>query len=189
MVRGDPGGLVNGACVTDLSLSWHCLPTKADARELEAFTCTTDPPRTARGRRLRHPRPWEWEAQRHLRAASQHLRVGDALLVGRDVAGAIAAAAHVDYDDASGLLVAYINALGVATSLRNHGGATADEALHVVRLTAVEETVRRRCASLLLTGKIHRDNSASQYACRRAGLEPTGLSSGEYQTWVLEVTI
>lgn len=175
--------------MTHGSLAWELLTTKAAARELQAFTCTTDPPRTTGGRKLRHPRIWEWEAQRHLRTASQQFRAGDALLVGRDGGGEIAAAAHVDYDANSGLLVAYINALGVAMSHRNQGGATADEALQVVRQTATDEANTRWCSTLLLTGKIHRHNQASEYACLRAGLEPLPLPAGDYRTWALKITL
>ncbi|NED95693.1 hypothetical protein G1H11_10250 [Phytoactinopolyspora alkaliphila] len=124
-----------------------------------------------------------------MRAASQHLRSGDALLVGRDNARDIAAAVHVVYDDDSDLLVAYINALGAAMSHRTQGGATADEALRIVQQTAAEEAKNRRCSTLLLTGKIHRHNLASQYACLRAGLEPMGLPSGDYQAWVLHAAL
>lgn len=175
--------------MTHGSLTWESLTTKAAARELQTFTCTTDPPRTPGRRRLEHPRGWEWEAQRHIRTAAHHLRPGDALLVGRDNGGEIAAAAHVDYDEDSGLLVAYINALGVAMSHRKQGGSVADEALRVVRQTACDEANGRWCSTLLLTGAIHRHNLASQYACLRAGMEPKGLPSGDYQLWALKVAL
>lgn len=108
--------------MTDSELDWHLIKSKETARELQGFTCTTDHPRTPRGRRLPHPRPWEWEAQRHLRSADRHLRHGDDLLVGRVGSGALGAAAHVVYDDDSSLLVANIQALGVGLSFDSKEG-------------------------------------------------------------------
>lgn len=171
--------------MTQSGLDWHLIATKGAARELQGFTCTSDHPRTPRGRRLPHPRPWEWEAQRHLRSAAQHLRDRDALHVGRNSVGAIASAAHVAHDEHSGLLVANIQALGVGLSYRARGGDTADEAFATIRDGAKLEAGLRRCSTVILTGKVHRLNLASQYACLRAGLEPADEPITDYQTWAL----
>lgn len=177
--------------MTQGGLTWEALPDRKAARELEGFTCTSDPPRTDQGRRCPHPRPWEWEAQRHLRQAAQVLRPGDALLVGRDEAREIVVAAHIDYVEAARGLIAYINAFGVSVTQRRSGGAVADEALRFVWLTACEEARSRGVPSLVLIGKIHRHNRASQYACLRAGIEPGPVADavGDYQVWALETVL
>ena len=39
---------------------WEYITTRKDARVLQTFTCTTDLPLTEGGRKMPHPRPWEW---------------------------------------------------------------------------------------------------------------------------------
>lgn len=167
---------------------WQHVTTRQEARVLQEFTCTTDCPRTPGGRKLPHDRPWEWEAQRHLRQASQLLRPGDLLLVGLRT-GVTVAAAHLQFDTSGDVLEVFIAAAGVARTSRGQGGGLADRTLAATRTEGLARATDRGCTHLVLTGKIHTSNTASQHMAERAGWEPYDTPSSIYQSWGLVVPI
>jgi hypothetical protein len=110
--------------------------------ELQAFTCTTEHPRTPEGRRLPHPRPWEWEVQAHLRQAGRCFRPGDLALVGREIVGGrLACAAHLQPSSGTALVEVFIASVAVEVSHRGRGGDVADQAFTEVSRLALAEAL------------------------------------------------
>lgn len=167
---------------------WQYVTTRREARVLQGFTCTWDFPRTPGGRKLPHDRPWEWEAQRHLRQTSQLLHQGDLVLVGVLSSDAIAAA-HLQFDASSEVLEVFIAAAGVSLPARRQGGGLADRMLATIQAEGLARATDGSCAHLVLTGKIHTSNTASQQMVQRAGWEPYDAPSIDYQSWGLIVPI
>jgi acetyltransferase (GNAT) family protein len=174
--------------MTDPDPEWQRVTTRQQARALQGFTCTTEFPRTPGGRRLPHDRPWEWEAQRHLRQASQLLRPGDLILAGVQT-DEVVAAAHLQFDASSDLLQVFIAAAGIALTERCKGGGLADRMLAAIRAEGLARAADSGCTHLVLTGKIHTSNTASQQMVQRAGWEPHDAPSSAYQSWGLIVPV
>jgi hypothetical protein len=66
-------------------LDWRSVERKRDASFLQQFECTQPWPKTVGGRRLpKHPRPWEFDARRHVRNLSTLMHAEDRVLVGFD---------------------------------------------------------------------------------------------------------
>lgn len=165
---------------------WQYVTTRQEARVLQGFTCTSDFPRTHGGRKLPHDRPWEWEAQGHLRQTSQLLRQGDLVLVGVRSHDAIAAA-HLHFDVSSDVFEVFIAAAGVSLPERRQGGDLADGMLATIHAEGLARAADGSCTHLVLTGKIHTSNTASQQMVQRAGWEPHDAPSIGYQSWGLIV--
>ena len=164
--------------------SWERIDSRRAARELQAFTCTTSHPRSDAGRKYAHPRPWEWEAQAYLRDASKRLRPGDLVVVARDQtpAARICAAVWLQFPQADGLEHMFLAAAGVSLSMRHSGGQLADALMVEAITTGLQRAERGGMTRLLVTGKIHVENRASQNMVTRAGFEPLDLVH-PYQTW------
>ncbi|MBD0022678.1 hypothetical protein GII33_16395 [Gordonia pseudamarae] len=168
-------------------LSWQHITTRREARILQGFTCTTDLPRTSGGRKLPHIRPWEWEAQAHLRQLWQRLRPGDLVLVGR-AESEILACAHLQFDRQDEVLNAFHVVAGVSMTVRGQGGQIADQLLSQARKVAVERATELECVEVVLSGKIHVSNGASERMVVRAGWEPQGPPT-DYQLWAAILTL
>ncbi|MEV0291106.1 hypothetical protein AB0H36_43840 [Kribbella sp. NPDC050820] len=171
--------------VNERLLKWEQLD-KHQATELQAFTCTDEWPRTAKGRRLpKHPREWEWAAQRHFRTLAQRLQAGETLLVGRDDENAVGAAVHLSYEQHGVLLVATFEAGAVSTHFRNmRDRYVGDEIMAVGRAEAGIKAVDSGASTLVLQGCIHEQNRASMRMAARADWEPEGLPTPNgYQLW------
>lgn len=152
-------------------LRWQRVISRSDARDLQQFTCTTDFPKTPGGRRLPHTRPWEWEAQRHLRQLSQIFKRGDVALLARTGEGVVGAV-HLQFSAGGGVLEAFHASVAVAQTVRHQGGHVADELLRRARAEAMEHASELGCPNIVLSGKIHVSNAASQRLVERAGWEP-----------------
>jgi hypothetical protein len=176
--------------VTGRLLTWQRIHNKADTLELQTFACTTAWPRTPGGRRLRnHPREWEWAAQSHLRNLNRLMRPGDSALVGRDPERALSAAVHVAFQIDHGLLIATVKAAAVGNSYRRlEGRFVGDEVLEVAQEEAIRKASDVGASRTLLVGYIHRENRASMHMATRAGLEPRGVPTDEYQPWFREIS-
>lgn len=164
--------------------------TRSDARCLQTFTCALDHPRSEGGRKLPHPRPWEWEAQSLLRNLALRLRPSEVALVARSshtcpVLGAI----WLQFPSASdhGQSV-FLAAAGVTLSMRGAGGHVADQLVAGAIAIGMERAKAAGHSQLVATGKIHLQNLASQRMVERAGFEPLGVS-GDYQLWGLIVPV
>lgn len=172
--------------MTDGQLGWRTITARREAVVLKNFTCTTDPPKTPGGRKLKHPRPWEWEAQRHLRQTDQLLGPGDMLLLGESD-GVVLAAMHLQIESTKTHLDVYLAAGAVNTDVRRQGGAIADAMLAQVRAAAASAAGNHGFGATVLRGKIHLENRASRRMVERAGFEPFGLPLNDYQEWRLVV--
>lgn len=174
--------------MSDRDPKWLRVTNRREARVLQGFTCTSDFSRTPGGRRLPHDRVWEWEAQRHLRQVSGLLRPGDLALVGTQRNDAVAAA-HLQFEDSGDVLAVFIAAAGVSWSERRQGGGLADLMLKTIHDEGLARATSRGQAHLVLTGKIHASNTASQLMVQRAGWEPYDAPSVGYQSWGLIVPV
>lgn len=172
-----------GIDVTAEPLTWHRIDNRPDARSLQAFTCTTDRPKSPAGRRLPHPKPWEWEVQAHLREASRRIMPGDLVLVGTGSDGSTLAAAHLVLSPADDYVETLVAAGAVHVDVRGSGGAVADAMMAQCCDIAVAASRAQGSAVALLTGRIHVRNTASQRLAARAGLSPVDAPVGPYQTW------
>lgn len=174
--------------MTDRFLSWERILDRAAARELQAFTCTSDFPKTPEGRKLPHPKRWEREAQSLIRQCSKRLKDGDILLVGRSAAHAVVAAAHLVFDRAPSLLDAHIACLGVDVSARGQGGAIANETLAAIIEVAIE-SAQGLGIDVAITADIHTSNRPSESLAERAGFEPQSVPLSEYQSWIFRPAV
>lgn len=166
-------------------LQWTRI-TKQEARELQSFTCAAAWPCTPGGRKdPKHPRPWEWQAQRHLRQLTQHLREGDIALVGRDEAGLIGAAMHLSFAGKGDLLVVEVKVGAVSMRHRHQRGVfLGDELVDVAKSVAIDEARLVGASAISSLGYIHERNLASAYMAMRAGAEPQELPDDHgYQVW------
>jgi hypothetical protein len=169
-------------------LEWRYITTRQEARVLQRFTCTTDPPRTPGGRPLRHDRPWEREAQSHLRQASQRFKPGDLILLGT-LGNEVVAAAHLELAPDTDILQVFIAAVGVALTERRQGGFVADRMLAAIQAEGLARATVLGCTHLVIAGNIHTSNAASQNMVQRAGWEPYDAPGSPYQSWGLIVPI
>ena len=169
--------------MTEPDLVWRQLKTAAETRPLQAFACTEDRPRTQGGRFLPHPKPWEWEAQRHLRQLSQHFKYGDLVVVGLRHDEPLACA-HLLVDQEPGRLVGvFVAAAAVGRPVRGQGGAVADALMHQIAADCAAIASAAGATDHVISGKIHVRNIASQLMAQRAGMEPNGLPAEDYQLW------
>lgn len=138
---------------------------------------------TPGGRKLLpHDRAWEWQAQRHLRQLSQLIRPGDLVLIGRQ-ASKIVACAHLKLDHDNTTYQVFIAALGVSVDVRGQGGTVADEMIEEIVAQGQWQALTAGTVNLAIACNIHGRNLPSQRLVIRAGLEPYGAPTRDYQLW------
>jgi hypothetical protein len=117
------------------------------------------------------------------------MRPGDSALVGRDPERALSAAIHVAFQIDHRLLIATVKAAAVGNSYRRlEGRFVGDEVLEVAQEEAIRKASDVGASRTLLVGYIHRENRASMHMATRAGLEPRGVPTDEYQPWFREIS-
>lgn len=141
-------------------------------------------PRSPGGRRLPHPKPWEWEAQALLRNARARFRDGHTIVVGRDSNrdGPIQAAAWLQFHHTE-LPTAFLTAGAVDVTLRGTGGAVADELVNRALNSAVHNLEHFGTDRILVHGNVHTCNTASAELLTRHGFDPVGAPTEEFQQW------
>jgi predicted NBD/HSP70 family sugar kinase len=171
-------------------LDWQSVDDKKTAAvRFQHFQCTQPWPTTAGGRRLpQHPRPWEWDAQRHVKNLCQLMRDGDRVLVGIDDAGVEpvdAAVLHLRYLVDLPRFVAQLEVGAVAVSHRSPGPPfRGDEILQVALVEARSTMTDQACVKGLLAGFIHVENNSSMRMAARNEWEPLGdPGAGGYVRW------
>lgn len=164
-------------------LSWSTVTARRGLVLLQQFTCTSERPGTPHGRPLPHPRPWEWDVQRHLRELAHHLRPTEVALLGRR-GEHLVAVAHVIFTEDDDAVEAFLAAIAVSTEVRGEGGNIADATMAEVWNLTCARAVDRGASELFLTGKISTRNLPAQRMAERCGQEPVGLPSGELQLWI-----
>lgn len=128
-------------------------------------------PRSPGGRRLPHPKPWEWEAQALLRNARARFRDGP-----------IQAAAWLHFHHTE-LPTAFLTAGAVDVTLRGTGGAVADELVNRALNSAVHNLEHFGTDRILVHGNVHTCNTASAELLTRHGFDPVGAPTEEFQQW------
>ena len=161
---------------------------KDDRRGIQAFRCTTSPPKEP-GRRARpHPKPWEYAVQKAIHQLL--LPIGDAdgrCLIGLAEDGSIGSLSlWCELRGEPGLFKSQIIAVslqfrGTSTD-PNQSGPVASEALDVT----IEEMTKQGAGGRVF-GLIHRSNSASQRLVRTHGFEVRHdfpVDDPDLQAWV-----
>lgn len=166
-------------------IGWEKVTRRRDAVLLQSFSCTTPMPKSPGGRKLPHPKPWEYEVQSHFRECSKRLKNGDLLVIGRRVSdGEVVAAVHLLLDGSDPeVFAAHIAAIAVGSSVRGCGGVVADSTLAQARNCILEGAHFRGVDCAVATASIHRRNHRSEALFERAGFEPMSVPVGEYQRW------
>lgn len=170
-------------------LDWVRIEKKEARQRLPGFECTVPWPETENGRRVaKHPRRWEWDAQRHVRTLWQNLRPGDRALIGVDEDTIDAAVVHLAFEvPEPSLVVGWIQVGAVARTHRRNGpGAGAllgDDVLRVAVRETYEELAAGPYDRAVVAGKIHIENAASMRMAARNGMEPQGDPTEEYVLW------
>ncbi|WP_229051461.1 hypothetical protein [Aeromicrobium sp. Leaf350] len=163
-------------------LSWQRVTKRSDLRELQSLTCTTADPTTEGGRKLPHPRPWEKEAQTLLRQLSLTLRPGDLVLLGK-LGDRTIAALHLQFLAGGDFLEVYHAVAGITQDMRRDGGTVADALLAEAQAICLERLAEGGHQDVVISGRIHVRNAASQHMVARAGWEPQDAPVNDYQTW------
>lgn len=168
-------------------IRWEIVSQRRDVKSasFQIFSCTDPNPTSPLGRRLPHAKPWEWEAQAIIRQSSRNLRPGNLLVVGWSVADEnIVAVAHLIPETIDGKYSVHVAAIGVSTGVRGQGGEVADRTLEEVHNVSLKDPRASAARASFATAKIHTRNLASQRLFERAGYEPQGIPSGDYQLWI-----
>ncbi|MGW4364476.1 hypothetical protein ACWEKT_02430 [Nocardia takedensis] len=167
-------------------IRWDTITERREVKNhpFETFSCTDPHPRTPQGRKLPHPKPWEWAAQGLVRRSAHNFRAGSLLVVGWSLADEILAVAHVIPEISAVGFSLHIGVICVSTSVRGQGGAVADRTLARVRAIALDDERASDVNAVLATANIHTRNFASQRLFERAGYEPYGVPTGDYQEWI-----
>lgn len=176
-----------------ITCTWSVLTTKDEARQLQGFTCTEEPPRAPGGRKLRHPRMWEWEAQALLRQCSNSAvfkNDGNHFIVVGHVDSEVAAAALLELDQAEQYLRVFVKSCGVALIFRRRGGDLANALVREVRKLANQRAAELGVGQVLVTGNIHGSNEPSEHLAIRCGAEPAPISpAASCAVWVANWTL
>ncbi|WP_156094916.1 GNAT family N-acetyltransferase [Nocardia lijiangensis] len=168
-------------------IRWDTITERREVKShpFQAFSCTEPHPETPQGRRLPHPKPWEWAAQRLIRQSSRCFQSGSLLVVGWSRASnEILAVAHLIPEVSAAGFSVHIGVVGVSTAVRGQGGTVADQTLEEVRNVILEDARASSVSAVLATANIDTQNFASQRLFERAGYEPRSVPSGDLQQWI-----
>lgn len=141
-------------------LDWRA-PIKSDIAALNSFVCTTPEKRRFFAGRHYHPAEWELDAQVAIRAKRVPCvlpKIGLIAATGSEIAAA--AIFELDEGPDSGLAMGWIFALAIAKSWRGRGLANA--MMERVEGRMIERATELGLTEILLGGKIHKRNRASQ---------------------------
>jgi hypothetical protein len=168
-------------------LQWEVLSDRKAMVELQRFTCTTPSPRSPRGRRLIHPRPWELEAQSLLRNVSHSSGSEDLVLIGRGVSEPadweIRAVAWCEWHEVEVTPALFIKTCGVSLEFRRQSGEAAGELMEQIFEVARQRLAEQAEGQVVIHGNIHVRNVPSERLFSRFGFEPVGLPISDYQKW------
>ena len=176
-----------GAVSGEFQLEWQQCADKRDAIRFQGFVCTEQWPTTPGGRRLpRHPRHWEWEAQRHVRNLRQLGRDGDEILVGTDPDTTVdAAVLHLRHGDDGTRMMTRVEVGAVSMAYRGVGPPyLGDEIMTLAHSRARTHMASRSLEVAFIGGFIHVNNTASMRMAARHAWEPlTDPQLSGYVPW------
>lgn len=128
-----------------------------------------------------HPRLWELEVQTGLRTLHPPVPESEALLVGQDGKGDLAAVTRLSFDSEGEQLL--VLAVAVRVDLRGRG--LGREAL-ATGLTVLHQTKRSNEMDCGIWAKIHQNNEPSKRLFSSFGFESLGAFEGSaLESWVL----
>ncbi|GAA5063627.1 GNAT family N-acetyltransferase [Nocardia callitridis] len=168
-------------------IRWSTITERGEARNypFHEFTCADPRPKTLAGRKLPHPKSWEWNAQGIIRQSSNRLKAGSLLVVGwANADDEILAVAHLIPEVSTALFSVHVAAIGVSAAVRGQGGTVADRTLEEVHKVVLERAREVSAGAVLATANVHTRNFPSQRLFERAGYEPRSVPSGELQQWI-----
>ena len=138
----------------------------------------------------RHPRPWEWDAQRHVRNLRQLWKNGDEILVGSDpMASVDAAVMHLRHADDGTRLLTRVEVGAVSMAYRGpEPPYFGDEIMRLAHARARAQMESRAYDTAFVGGFIHVDNAASMRMAARHDWEPLADPQlGGYVPWGRDV--
>lgn len=155
--------------------------------QLQAFQATEDPPRLENHRRLPHPKPWEWEAQRHVRNLVQQYKTGDVVLLRLGPERDLYGVAHIRLLSSDSRMVVGLEAIAVAQHMRGSTPPHIGDELYNYALDMLDEIIPDEVTQVLLAAMVHVDNRASQRMLKRHKFEPAQAASTNmtYEKWTL----
>lgn len=169
-----------------MNLDWRDA-TKADRRAIEAFKCTTDPPKKPGRRPSPHPKPWEYAVQKGIHRLRPPIAGADGrMMLGVAEGGSIGAVSlWTERHDYPGLFKSQI--VAVSTEFRgtsadpDTAGLIASEALDVT----IQEMANARPGGRVY-GLIHRKNAPSQRLVQTHGFRLWSdfpIEDADLQAW------
>ena len=128
-----------------------------------------------------HPREWEMEVQSSLRTLHPPLPGSEALLLGLDDVGNLAAITRVSFDSEGEQLLVLAVAVHVDRRGRGIGREALDVGLEVLRSTKAAN--KMDCG---IWARIHPENERSKQLFARSGFICLGVAGGsQHEAWVL----
>jgi hypothetical protein len=150
---------------------------------LQTFTCTTPRPRTAHGRTLAHPKPWEYEVQAYIRRLKPPVH-GDVTLLGI-IGDALGSVAQFVYQTHPEMPVVLIRVAAVSVDYRGQGGQLADATLEAVLGRGATDLAADGHSHSLVVARVNLSNTPSQALMLRHGFMPDGRRTEDLQEWTL----
>lgn len=153
--------------------------------QLQAFTTTDDPPRLGNHRALPHPKQWEWEAQRHVRALVQQYKAGDVVLLRLGSEGDLWGIVHIRLLSSDARMVVSLEVMAVAQHMRGSTPPHVGDELYTYALQVLDEIIPAEVTHVVLAAMVHVDNRSSQRLLKRHEFEPAQAATTDlgYTKW------
>lgn len=100
----------------------------------------------------------------------------------------VVAVAHISPEPTTAGIGLFINAIAVDLDVRHTGGGVADQTMEQIKAYACSLGDENLPSAAILRCNIHTRNVPSQLMAERAGFEPMGLPTGNYQTWTASLS-
>ena len=160
---------------------------------LQGFRCTRPPERDQTGKRLAHPRPWEAEVEAYFHDLKPPGRKGNLIRLGFDNDDDLASAVSIEALNPRAKAQTpefFVAAVAVSLRERGKGGRTADDAFTDALAQLAERVLAAGRSELLISGRIHAHNAASQAMAIRNGLAPGPVRDGDpYVLWRVTIEV
>ena len=148
-----------------------------------SFTCTIPRPRTAHGRTLAHPKPWEYEVQAYIRQLKPPVQ-RDVTLLGL-IDGALGSVAQFVYQTHPEMPVALIRVAAVSVEYRGQGGQLADATMEALLSRVATDLDAHGRSQALVVARVNLSNTPSQALMTRHGFMPDGERTDALQEWTM----
>jgi hypothetical protein len=157
----------------------------SDRSVRQSFECTVDFERTASGRPLFHPRPYEREVQTHIRRAALPSSTNGCLRLGF-ADGELAAVVQINLEGTrDGYSFVRLQAVAIARQFRGLRGEAADEAMHEALLQSIVLGPAGASEGTVVSALIDVRNEPSRRMLQRHKFALRGTIDGQLEEWVV----